>query len=44
MHFRPFSVTKKKKISNFSDFTAFLDFFIDFFFDDLLNIGLLPPS
>ena len=40
MHFRPFLV---KKFRFFSDFAAFSDFSpIFFFFDDLLNIGLLP--
>ena len=39
MHFGPFSV---KKISDFSDFFSDFAAFSDFF-DDLLNIGLLPP-
>ena len=43
MHFRPFSV---KKISDFSDFfpiSTLFQIFSPIFFDDLLNIGLLPP-
>ena len=39
MHFRPFSLKK----SDFFRFRRFLRIFTDFFFDDLLNIGLTPP-
>ena len=44
MHFRPFPVKKKK--SDFSDFfpiSPLFQIFSAIFFDDLLNIGLLPP-
>ena len=41
MHFRPFSVKKKK--SDFFPISPIFERFWLFFFDDLLNIGLLPP-
>ena len=38
MRFRLFSV----KNSDFSDFVDFFLYFLTYFFDDLLNLGLLP--